>query len=573
MLFHACPLLHQWSHDHEQAFNTFMHYKTRVPVCGAIMLNDTWEKCLLVKGWKSSSGWGFPKGKINEDEPPPTCAVREVLEETGYNLAGKINPNDVIEMSIREQKMSLFIVPGIPEDFPFKTKTRKEISKIEWFKLTDLPTWRRNKASPGKFYLISPFIGALKAFINEHKPRGVRKKCKTPSPYHSPNESAQESSSQSSSVENGEPQTPSPQYSAPTVNSGSHFLDSRLELSTESMDPHFARLLSSLTLSAAASAKEAEPDNVRAAPASVPIIEPKSPARHRRSARLHSRKPSLDVQPMLPLRETTDCRHDVAPDTPSHASAQDPKSAAQSPHTAPKRMSSTADISPYLSRLVEPPTSAKQMKQLALLESVADESAKLSCALSHQSPMSFEAAKSSPVTSFPSLQPLSTPYHSPTRRVSRNSGSISFPQGSPLLMTLGGTSSMTPYSPLPARSRTSHALYRGQALVPHPNVSMAQPFSLDAFRRTPELFVVPPLQGQIHTAAHITPKATYIRPQAQFGLASRPSMPAVDGSVLPLPNSAHNPAPISNSLLSILNSKPGHGLSPTSPGSYFHGRP
>ena len=95
MLFHACPLLHQWSHDHEQAFNTFMQYKTRVPVCGAIMLNDTWEKvrlillnniwsntiweqCILVKGWKSSSGWGFPKGKINEHEAPHDCAIREV---------------------------------------------------------------------------------------------------------------------------------------------------------------------------------------------------------------------------------------------------------------------------------------------------------------------------------------------------------------------------------------------------------------------------------------------------------------------------------------------------------------
>ncbi|KAF8560348.1 DCP2-domain-containing protein [Imleria badia] len=158
MLFHACPLLHQWSHDHEQAFNTFMQYKTRVPVCGAIMLNETWEKCILVKGWKSSSGWGFPKGKINEDEPPHECAIREVLEETGYNLAGQINPADVIEMSIKEQLISLFIVPGIPEDFSFKTRTRKEISRIEWFKLTDLPTWKRNRAAPGKFYLISPFI-------------------------------------------------------------------------------------------------------------------------------------------------------------------------------------------------------------------------------------------------------------------------------------------------------------------------------------------------------------------------------------------------------------------------------
>ena len=114
--------------------------------CDVIYPNLLMNQCLLVKGWKSSSGWGFPKGKINEDEPPPTCAIREVresyghmlcdislsisqvLEETGYNLAGKINPDDVIEMSIREQKISLFIVPGVPEDFPFKTKTRKEIS-------------------------------------------------------------------------------------------------------------------------------------------------------------------------------------------------------------------------------------------------------------------------------------------------------------------------------------------------------------------------------------------------------------------------------------------------------------
>jgi hypothetical protein len=51
-----------------------------------------------------------------------------VLEETGYNLAGQINPGDVIEMSIKEQLISLFIVPGIPGDFSFKTRTRKEIS-------------------------------------------------------------------------------------------------------------------------------------------------------------------------------------------------------------------------------------------------------------------------------------------------------------------------------------------------------------------------------------------------------------------------------------------------------------
>ena len=52
----------------------------------------------------------------------------EVLEETGYNLAGEVDPQDVIEMSIKEQKISLYIVTGVPENFHFQTRTRKEIS-------------------------------------------------------------------------------------------------------------------------------------------------------------------------------------------------------------------------------------------------------------------------------------------------------------------------------------------------------------------------------------------------------------------------------------------------------------
>ena len=44
MFFQACPLLERWRGDHDGAFNHFMQYKTRVPVCGAIMLNDTWDK-------------------------------------------------------------------------------------------------------------------------------------------------------------------------------------------------------------------------------------------------------------------------------------------------------------------------------------------------------------------------------------------------------------------------------------------------------------------------------------------------------------------------------------------------
>ncbi|KAF8489603.1 DCP2-domain-containing protein [Gautieria morchelliformis] len=159
ILFRSCPLLHHWSHDHETAFNGFMNYKTRVPVCGAIMLNEALTKCVLVKGWKSSAGWGFPKGKVNENEDEALCAVREVAEETGYNLSGQIRETDCIKLYVKQQPITLFVVPDVPEDFPFKTQTRKEISKIDWFKLADLPTWKKNASGTSKFYLITPAIG------------------------------------------------------------------------------------------------------------------------------------------------------------------------------------------------------------------------------------------------------------------------------------------------------------------------------------------------------------------------------------------------------------------------------
>lgn len=52
----------------------------------------------------------------------------KVYEETGYDLTGQLDPENVVELSIKQQKISLYIVPGVPDDYPFKTRTRKEIS-------------------------------------------------------------------------------------------------------------------------------------------------------------------------------------------------------------------------------------------------------------------------------------------------------------------------------------------------------------------------------------------------------------------------------------------------------------
>lgn len=37
----------------------------------------------MVQGYLAKSGWGFPKGKVNEDEAFHDCAVREVCHFLG----------------------------------------------------------------------------------------------------------------------------------------------------------------------------------------------------------------------------------------------------------------------------------------------------------------------------------------------------------------------------------------------------------------------------------------------------------------------------------------------------------
>lgn len=78
ILFEHCSLLSHWKAYHQEAVQEFVDYKSKVPVCGAIVLNAPLTKVLLVRGWKASASWSFPKGKINKDELEHDCAVREV---------------------------------------------------------------------------------------------------------------------------------------------------------------------------------------------------------------------------------------------------------------------------------------------------------------------------------------------------------------------------------------------------------------------------------------------------------------------------------------------------------------
>ncbi|KAI4857272.1 DCP2-domain-containing protein [Aureobasidium sp. EXF-8846] len=150
------------------------------------------DQVLLVKGWKKSATWSFPRGKINKDEPDLDCAIREVWEETGYDIAAAGLATDdqkYIDVTMREQHLRMFVFRSVPLDTYFEPKTRKEISKIAWYRLTDLPSYTNKKqnnrvithqqdgnadqgtVSANKLYMVAPFLPPLKKWINQQKKR------------------------------------------------------------------------------------------------------------------------------------------------------------------------------------------------------------------------------------------------------------------------------------------------------------------------------------------------------------------------------------------------------------------
>lgn len=241
IFFKVCPVLSQWDGEHERMFLEFMRYKSRVPVCGAIMINETWDKVrqpslLLwsrlrpvrsrVSGHSAFSSRAGrvtrgPSQRARSTRTSPNisapseryvlvdltceqgvqsrltrlciCTRIQVLEETGCDLTRLLEKDNFLEVTMQDQRITLYIVPGVPEDFPFKTQTRKEIGvsplasstegtlfidrtsrprqAIEWFKLSELPMWKKNRGHPpkaisGRYYMMAPFIPFVLASLS-----------------------------------------------------------------------------------------------------------------------------------------------------------------------------------------------------------------------------------------------------------------------------------------------------------------------------------------------------------------------------------------------------------------------
>lgn len=172
-IFKEYPFLNSGDESIETIYEKWKQYKYRVPVFGAIILNETMEKVLLVRGYHSRISWGFPKGKVNKDETGVQCAIREVKEETDFDISPLINEKEFIENTIHDHQIRLYIIPGVPSSFNFKPNTRKEVKEIQWFNIADLPTHKKDNLPKEKlglqannFFMVNTFNRPLRKWIN-----------------------------------------------------------------------------------------------------------------------------------------------------------------------------------------------------------------------------------------------------------------------------------------------------------------------------------------------------------------------------------------------------------------------
>lgn len=79
-MFQHCPSLFNHAGEFDAILESWKEYKMTVPTYGAILLDPSLQFCLLVQGYWVKASWGFPKGKVNQDEAPVDCAIRENFE-------------------------------------------------------------------------------------------------------------------------------------------------------------------------------------------------------------------------------------------------------------------------------------------------------------------------------------------------------------------------------------------------------------------------------------------------------------------------------------------------------------
>ncbi|KAI9601644.1 hypothetical protein H4Q26_001476 [Puccinia striiformis f. sp. tritici PST-130] len=195
--------------DPKTAYEKFMRYKERVPVCGAIMFN---EDALKFYSFGDSNLFilVFPRGKINENELPKI--VRSENDDSKLSAIRKTRPTNPTPNGQHNHHKAHQNFTGNTKRYSICYPTRQEIGRklalhistksfqlkyvstlqrIAWFPISDLPTFSAingtlgtkqlskmiNVSSPStvesqranaKFYMVVPFVNDMRTWLTSY---------------------------------------------------------------------------------------------------------------------------------------------------------------------------------------------------------------------------------------------------------------------------------------------------------------------------------------------------------------------------------------------------------------------
>ncbi|KAF8374630.1 dcap-2 [Pristionchus pacificus] len=177
VMFAHNDFLKQLTYRSDEILDNWRSYKSTVPTYGGILMDSSLNHILLVQGfYASKNSWGFPKGKVNQMEIPRMCAIREVLEETGFDFGEHSDGNEFkIQKMVNDTMIRLYIVKDVPMDYKFEPQTRCEIRKMKWFNIWDLPLDRNDQVAasngfhPKNFYGVVPFVQDIQNYVKREE--------------------------------------------------------------------------------------------------------------------------------------------------------------------------------------------------------------------------------------------------------------------------------------------------------------------------------------------------------------------------------------------------------------------
>ncbi|OQS53896.1 DCP2 [Ecytonucleospora hepatopenaei] len=134
-------------------YDSFKKFKQNILVYGTCIFSEDGKKILVIKQ-KKKSNMALPKGKKNLNESGKECAIRETLEEIGYDVSSKITN---FQFTVFD-KLTFYLVFNVPESIKFEPKCKNEIQKIFWIEINKIP-------QNDTFKIVNTAINELKTFL------------------------------------------------------------------------------------------------------------------------------------------------------------------------------------------------------------------------------------------------------------------------------------------------------------------------------------------------------------------------------------------------------------------------